>query len=475
MNPVTPKLLLINPAMRANGPAPPNTNGSTTLIPGDAEPVPSSGQRLPNAGGMATMEPLALAYVAALTPLHWDVRIVDEVMEDIPTDCEPDLVGLTSLTTTAPRAYELAHYYRALGVPVVMGGVHATLIPDEVAQYVDVVFQGEAEGTWPSLIRDFEAGELKPRYNGGPAILSGLPWPRRDLYHHRYFLQLISASRGCHYRCEFCTLWKLEAGHFRARPPEEVLDELEATTQRGIAGLWGKRPILFTDENVYADRDWALALFQEMVSRGFNRPYAIQASMSIADDVELLAALQRSGCMTVLIGFESVNEESLRLMRKGVNLKIGVAHYKEKIAKLHDSGLMSSGTFMFGNDGDEADIFERTVEFVLDSGIDVAHYALLTPTPGTDLYARLAREGRLLYTNFPADYVHYHSRRAVFRPLKMTPEQLEEGLVWATEAVGARSVAARRAWNTWRETGSPLYTVIAYRWNRSGLYRRIMQ
>jgi radical SAM superfamily enzyme YgiQ (UPF0313 family) len=254
-----------------------------------------------------------------------------------------------------------------------------------------------------------------------------------------------------------------------------VLDELEATATRGIADLWGKRPILFTDENVYADRDWALALFQEMASRGLKRPYAIQASLSVADDVELLAALQRSGCMTVLIGFESVNEESLRLMRKGVNLKIGVAHYQEKIAKLHDNGLMSSGTFMFGNDGDEVDIFERTVGFVLDAGIDVAHFTLLTPTPGTDLYDRLAREGRLLYTDFPADYTHYDSRKAVFRPLKMTPEQLEEGLVWATQAVGARSVVARRAWNTWRETGSPLFAAIAYRWNRSGLYHRIVQ
>jgi radical SAM superfamily enzyme YgiQ (UPF0313 family) len=348
-----------------------------------------------------------------------------------------------------------------------MGGVHASLMPDEATQHVDSVFQGEAEGKWPILIQDFEAGRLKPRYNGVAGALRDLPLPRRDLYQRRYFLQLVSASRGCRYRCEFCTLWKMEGGRYRARPPAEVWEELAATG--------GKRPILFTDENVFVDREWTLALFQGMAERGLKRPYAVQASLNIADDDEMLAALRDSGCMTVLIGFESVNEESLRLMRKGVNLKIGVAHYKERIDKLHDHGLMSSGTFIFGNDGDGPDIFERTVEFVLEAGIDVVHFGLLTPLPGTDLFDRLAREGRLFHTDFPTDYVRYDLSTAVFRPLKMTPEQLEEGVVWATEAVGTRSAAARRAWNTWRETRSPLFTLIAYRWNRSGLYQRVVR
>ena len=448
---MAPSLLLINPAMKDNG------------------------HRKPNAGGMATMEPLALAYVAALTPPHWDVQIVDEVMEEIPEDFAPDLVALTSLTNTAPQAYKTARQYRARGIPVVMGGVHATLLPDEAAHYVDVVFQGEAEANWPSLIKDFESGNLKARYNGASVGLAGLSCPRRDLYHHHYFLQLLSASRGCRYRCEFCTLWKLEGGRYRARPPQDVWDELERTSRSGVAKLWDIRPILFTDENVFTDREWSLALFQGMADRQFNRPYAVQASMDIADDEELLAAMRRSGCMTVLIGFESVNEESLRGMRKGVNLKIGVAHYKEKIAKLHDHGLMSSGTFIFGNDGDGPDVFERTVDFVLDAGLDVAHFGPLTPTPGTDLYDRLAREGRLMYTDFPADYARYDQRTAVFRPRNMTPEQLEEGIVWAGRAVGSRSTAARRAWQTLQQTQNILFAAIAYRWNRSGLYHRVVE
>jgi radical SAM superfamily enzyme YgiQ (UPF0313 family) len=440
------RLLLINPAMRVGG------------------------HRLPNAGGVATMEPLALGYVAALTPRDWEVRIADEVMAEIPTGGgwdRPDLVGITSLTITAPRAYEIAARYRQQGVPVVLGGVHATLCPEEAARYVDVVFQGEAEGGWPLLIRDLEAGTLRARYSGEASGLRGLPLPRRDLYRHRYFLRLVSASRGCKYRCEFCTLWKLDGGGYRARPVDEVLQELAVAANR--------RPLLFSDENVFTDRQWALALFRGLAERGFRQPYAIQASLNIADDPQVLSALKQSGCMTVLIGLESVSEESLRVMRKGVNLKIGVAHYREKIARLHDQGLASSGTFIFGSDGDGPDIFERTVEFVLEAGIDIAHFGLLTPFPGTDLYDRLVREGRLLYTNFPEDYRRFDLRTAIFRPRKLAPEQLEEGVVWATRAVGSRVPAARRAWRTWRETGNPLVATIAYRWNRSGLYNRVVR
>jgi radical SAM superfamily enzyme YgiQ (UPF0313 family) len=340
-------------------------------------------------------------------------------------------------------------------------------VPEEAENHVDIVFQGEAEGAWPALIRDFEAGELQTRYNGGAVALQGLPWPRRDVNPHRYFMQLFSASRGCLYRCEFCTLWKLDGGQYRARPPTEIREELEASGSR--------RPILFTDENVFTDRQWALSLFQALADRGFCRPYAVQASLNIADDEGILTLLKRTGCMTVLIGFESVSEDSLRVMRKGVNLKIGVGHYKEKIARLHLHGLAVSGTFMFGNDGDGPDIFERTVDFVLSAGIDLAHFGLLTPTPGTDLYERLAREGRLMYTSFPADYARYDLRTAVFQPLSMTPRQLEEGLKWATKAVGKRSMAARRAWHTWQATRNPLMTAIAFRWNRSGLYRRVVR
>lgn len=461
---MSPTLLLINPAMAAGG-APASLLSSAIVSPGPARLRRK--RRAFNAGGMVTMEPLALAYVAALTPPHWQVRIVDEVWQDMPDDLKPDLVALTSLSITVPRAYEIAAHYRARGIPVVLGGVHATLVPDEAQRYVDVVYQGEAERSWPSLIADYEAGSLKPRYNGGGGPLRNLPLPCRAAYGRPYLMQLVSASRGCAYRCEFCTLWKMEAGQHRTRPPGEVLQELERTARR--------RPILFTDENIFIDRQWALALFGEMARRGLKRSYAVQASLNIADDEEMLTTLKNSGCMTVLVGFESLSEESLRIMRKGINLKIGVERYREAVERLHDHGLAVSGTFMFGNDGDDPDIFRRTVEFVLAARLDLAHVGLLTPNPGTDLYNRLAAEGRLLYTDFPRDHSRYDLRTAVFRPLKMTPEQLEEGLLWAVRAIGSPAATLRRAWHTWRVTGSPLMAGLALGWNYTGMYWRVVQ
>ncbi len=419
-----------------------------------------------NVAGMVTMEPLGLAYVAALTPDHWHIRIVDETREALPTDVEPDLVAITSLTPTAPRAYAIAARFRERGVPVIMGGVHATLAAEEATRYVDVIFTGEAEGAWPQLIRDFEAGELQPRYDGGAPPLAGRPRPRRDLHHHRYVIRLISASRGCRYRCEFCSIWKFAGGRYRTRPPQEVWDEL-ATCQGG-------RALLFTDDNVATDREWALALFRGMAQRGLRQRHAVQASLDVADDDELLRWLKRSGCFAVQVGLESVSPDSLRAMRKGVNLRIGVSRYREKIGRLHDHGLTVAGTFMFGNDGDDPDIFQRTVEFVLETGIDLAHFGLLTPMPGTDLFARLRREGRLLYTDFPADYARYDLRTAVFRPRRMTPEQLEEGLVWASQAISRLPVLLQRAGRTWRDTGDPVSALLALQWNRTGLYRRVV-
>jgi radical SAM superfamily enzyme YgiQ (UPF0313 family) len=459
-----PKLLLINPAMSTGNPL--RAGPGSSQRPLAAPSALARQHRQANAGGLVTMEPLALAYVAALTPPHWQVRIVDEVLDDIPAGYVPDLVGLSSLTITAPRAYQIASWYRDRGIPVVMGGVHATLCPDEAGEYVDAVYLGEAERGWPQVIADFEEGRLQRRYNAGASSLQDLPRPRRGLYEHHYRLNLVSASRGCRYRCEFCTLWKLDGGRYRARPPEAVWRELEEMPDH--------RPTLFTDENVFTERDWAVALFQGMADRGLRRPYAVQASLNVADDAEMLAALKGSGCMTVLIGFESVSEQSLRIMRKGVNLKIGVDHYQERIDRLHDQGLAVSGTFMFGNDGDQPDIFERTVEFVLDTGLDLAHFGLLTPYPGTDLYDRLARENRLLYTDFPQDYARYDLHTAVFRPREMTAEQLEEGLQWATRQISSWPMTARRAWSTWSATGNLWMTALTLVWNRSGLYHRVV-
>ncbi len=437
------KLLLINPAL-------------TSL----------TGRRSLSVAGLATMEPLGLAYVAALTPADWDIRIADEVVEEIPHDFRPDLVGLTSLTPTVPRAYKVASHFRARGVPVVMGGMHATLCPEEAARYVDSVFCGEAEGAWPQLIADFENGTLRGRYEGGTPEMTNLPLPRRDLYRRRYRVALVSASRGCHYRCEFCALWKFEAGRFRARPVQDVLTELPHVPRTPVT--------LFTDDNVMSDRDVSLALFRAMAEHGLQRRHAVQASLDIADDDEMLSALKASGCFAVLVGLESVNEATLRTMRKGVNLRVGVEHYRDKIARLHAHELMVAATFIFGDDGDGPDIFDRTARFVLDAGIDLAHFGLLIPTPGTDVFDRLAREGRLLLTDLPSDYALLDLNRATFVPYAMSPSQAEAGLVAATQAIARWPVALRRAARTWREASSFTAAAISLLWTRTGLHRRVL-
>ncbi|WP_423222462.1 B12-binding domain-containing radical SAM protein [Candidatus Amarolinea aalborgensis] len=435
------RLLLINPALYANG------------------------GRVPNVAGAASMEPLALAYVAALTPPGWKITIWDEVMEPMPNPTAADLVGISTITATAPRAYELASQFRHLGIPVVLGGPHPTMLPDEAARYADVVFSGEAEGAWPRLVEDFTSGHLKSRYEGGgPPLVHNLV-PRRDLYQHRYVINLISASRGCHYRCEFCSIWKFDSGRLRLRQKEDVWAELESW-QSGWATL-------FTDDNIMADREWSLALFRGMAERGLRRRFAVQASLSIADDDELLFWLQRAGCFAIMTGLESVNEESLRVMRKGVNLRIGPAAYQAKIAQIHAHRMMVAGTFMFGNDGDGLDIFDQTVSFVKEASVDLAHFGILVPDPGTDLHARLHAEGRLIFTSYPQDYRRHHLGQALFVPAKMTTRQLEDGMRRATHEIGCWPVAVQRAWRTWRHTHNFFAALIALVWTRSGLLARV--
>ena len=411
------------------------------------------------------MEPLGLAYVAAMTPPGWDIRIWDEVVERGSPDGDADLVGISAITATAPRAYELAGGFRRCGVPVVLGGPHPTLLPEEAAAYADVVFRGEAEGAWPALIADFEAGRLQRRYEGGGPPLEHAALPRRDLYRKHYALTMISASRGCRYRCEFCSIWKLEGGALRVRPVREVWAELA-----GCRAGWAT---FFADDNIVAERDWAVELFRGMAERGLHRRFAVQASLSVAEEPELLHWLRQAGCFAVMTGLESVSEESLRRMRKGVNLRVGVEGYRERIRQIHAYGMMVAGTFMFGNDGDGPDVFEQTVKFVLDAGVDLAHFGVVVPDPGTDLFARLEREGRLLFTDYPDDYRRHHLGQALFAPQQMSAAELETGYRWAVGDVSRWPAVFRRSWRTWRDTGNAFAALVALAWTRTGLRARL--
>jgi len=416
---------------------------------------------------LATVEPLkvppiGLGYVAALTPSDWEVRILDENVEPV-TDEDADFVGLTGYTQNAPRAYELAARFRRRGIKTVMGGVHASMLPDEAIRYVDSVVIGEAESVWPQVLRDFESNELKKLYTGERICLERLVRCRRDLFNlARYRVKgYMETSRGCPNDCEFCSVTTLYGRTYRQRPVEEVLDELETIRSRIL---------LFLDDNILGHgaraTDRALRLFQGMVDRRLNKRWVCQVGIDFANDSGLLRLARKAGCRAAFIGFESLNEESLELMRKTRNLRVGARNYPEVVKRIRDHGIMVSGAFVLGSDGDEKDVFARTTEFVTNSKMDGAQFSILTPLPGTRLYARLQKEGRLLRTNYPDDWKYYGFTQAVFKPKHMKPDELEDGVTQMYMLTDSLAMSIKRAFTATIKTGSLYLGASAYLYNR---------
>jgi len=409
-----------------------------------------------------SLPPMSLAYLAALTPSDWDIKIIDENVESV-TFKDADLVGITALTSQAPRAYEISEQYRRKGIKTVMGGIHASMLPDEAIQFVDSVVIGEAESVWQNLIHDFESNELKRFYRGEGTSLENLVRPRRDLYSDKYRLKsFVQTARGCPMDCEFCSVTAFHGRVYRQRPVEEVLDELEALDSKNV---------VFLDDNIlgYGEKaeQRAIQLFRGMKERGLNKRWVTQVGIDFADNPEVLKYAQKAGCFLVLIGFESLNEEALQGMLKVRNLKVGVRNYKEVIKKIHDHGIGVGGAFLFGNDEDRKDVFQRTTEFILDSKIDETELCVLTPLPGTRLYNRLKQEGRLLLTNYPDDWKHYDFLEPVFRPKHMTPDELMEGVAQIYKHTTSRVTSLKRAFNSAIQTRSLYEGVIAYLVNRA--------
>jgi len=405
--------------------------------------------------------PPGLAYLAALTPSDWDIAIIDENIEPLTFE-DADLVGITAMTWNAPRAYEISEQYRRKGIKTVMGGIHASMMHDEAIQFVDSVVIGEAESVWQGLLHDFEGNELKRFYRGERISLENLARPRNDLCSDRYRLKAsVQTARGCPMDCEFCSVTAFHGRTYRQRPVEEVLDELEALNCREF---------FFSDDNIlsYGEKaeQRAIQLFRGMKERGLNKRWASQVGIDFANSPEVLRWAQESGCLAVHIGFESVVEETLEGMHKARNLKVGVRNYKNVIKRIHDHGIGVHGAFILGSDGDRKDVFQRTIEFLLDSKIDSASLTILTPLPGTRLYDRLRSEGRLLRTNYPDDWKHYDFEEPVFRPKHMTPDELGEGTYQVYKHTTSRVTSLKRAFNSLIQTKSLYLTAAAYSLNR---------
>ncbi len=359
-----------------------------------------------------------LPLIAALTPPGHTITIVDELFAPDDPHQEVDLVGITVITDMVPRAYQIADTYRQKGVKVVMGGIHPTLLPEEALGHADAVVAGEAEGVWPRVVADAASGQLQRLYGGGTKTdLAGLPIPRRDLFpspKHRGAASLhigIEASRGCPYDCEFCCNAQTSGQHYRVRPPQEVIAEIEAIDASRF---------FFVDDALGLNREAGKKLFTDMIP--LKRLWMGQGTVSLAEDPELLKLMRRSGCQGLLLGFESVQKDAQHEMKKIKNLKID---FIEAMRRFHGEGISILGAFVFGSDHENKDVFEQTYEFIVKGRLDCVQLRILQPLPGTRLYTRLLSEGRLLAPDW---WLHgYPPDTLLFQPQGMTADELLSG------------------------------------------------
>jgi radical SAM superfamily enzyme YgiQ (UPF0313 family) len=364
--------------------------------------------------------PLTLTTLASLIPpeIPAEVALLDEGVDEIdPGAIDADLVGITVITGTAPRAYELARAFRARDIPVVLGGVHPTLVPEEAVGHADSVVVGYAEESWPQLLRDFAAGRMQRRSDQSPRLkLDGLPFPRRDLYKSGMVNvgDTIEATRGCIFQCEFCVV----PAAWGTRPLQKPVGDVIADLRQ-----MGAKRAIFLDLNLIADLSYARELFNALIPLKLR--WAGLVTTTIAWDEELLDLAARSGCRGLLIGFESLDQKSLDETRKSFNMR---KDYRLVIDRIHDRGIAIMGCFVFGFDHDTLETFDRTVDFVMESRLDLPRYAIAVPFPATGLYRRLKAENRIL----TEDWSLYDGQHVVFEPRNMSPDELlrHTGRAW---------------------------------------------
>ncbi len=370
----------------------------------------------------STVPPLSLAYIAAVTPSDWEVKIADENFGRLEAE-DADLVGISAFTSNINRAYEIARTYRRRGIKVVIGGIHASMLPNEALQYGDAVVIGEAEQIWDKVVEDFENNRLSGKYSGPRVDLTqNSIKPRRDLIDPRYVFQSIQTSRGCPFDCNFCTVSKYLGKEFRQRSAQDVLDELQE-----IEGEY----LFFLDDNLIGHSRKSIKrakdIFSGMIELGLNKKWWMQTSIDSTKDEEVLKLAAKSGCMFAFVGFETISEMTLKYMKKGINLKIGVANYKKVVNALHSHGIGVVGAFIIGNDHESPLYYKQLAKFLVCSGIDVVQMAILTPLPGTEFMRQVEKKGRLLYRNFPEDWDKYRLSYVVRQPEGMEPETIYIG------------------------------------------------
>ncbi|MDO5692826.1 MAG: radical SAM protein [Pseudomonadota bacterium] len=403
------------------------------------------------------MAPLALGILAARSQGH-EVRLYDDKVEPLPERIDADLVAMTVETFTARRAYALADRWRAQGVPMVMGGYHATLLPDEVARHADALVLGDAESAWDTVLRDAAAGRLQARYLGDNTRPLDDYRTDRDIFRGKPYapVELVQYGRGCRFACDFCSIHAFYGTRLRVRPTAGLCEEIESLPRQ--------RLLFFVDDNLFGTREQLRTLLATL--KPLKRRWSCQISIDVARDPRLLDELAEAGCRYVLIGFESVEPANLKQMRKPWNKVAGA--YTDVVRALHARDIGIYGTFVFGYDHDTPDTLRRAVDFALEARLDIANFNPLTPTPGSGLYDRLLQEGRMLSPRWWLD-PNYRYGDPIFQPARMTPAQLAEGCFeakrafYAWRSIGRRVLAPTRSWTPFHLFSSTVANVISRR------------
>jgi len=434
-----PRLLLINPS---------NTHKGLGNIQATAWP------------------PLNLPYLAALTPNHYQIEVVDENIEPFEYR-EADIVGITAYTSSVYRAYQIAQIYHKHGIPTVIGGIHVSMMPEEAMKYCDVVVVGEAENIWPKVLQDFEANRLQKQYKGSWANLETLPLPRRDILQNPYYRWgSIQTSRGCPMNCSFCSVTAFNGRRFRRRPLDSVIEEIEQIPQKRV---------MLVDDNIIGygkqDIEWAYAFFSRILEKGIKKIFFAQASILFGEDRKLLQLACRAGLKVIFIGIESVNPKTLQSYRKTINLeRLSQDRYKGLITRIRKAGIALYGAFVLGSDEDDSSVFHSTLKFIKSTHIDVLQITKPTPLPGTQLWRTMHKERRILNHNFPQAWDDYRFTKLVYKPTKMSIEEVYEEFTYLRKVHYSFFESIKRILSTLFTTKSLITTIIAYKFNAS--YRK---
>lgn len=389
-----------------------------------------------------------LPILAALTPSDWDVEIHDARVVALDYKQNVDLVGITALTAEIPSAYAIADKFREKGVPVVLGGIHVSALPEEASEHADAVVVGEAEYIWKDLLQDLGRGTLRRIYRAEKLCdMIHMQSPCTRLLDKKMYVNfnVLQATRGCPFDCDYCAVTGVFGRTFRTRPVEEVIADIKSFDARNF---------FFVDDNLCGDPRYSKEVFKALIP--LKKTWGGQTSITFAQDNQLLELYAQSGGQYAFIGFETISEESLA----AINKRWGQANaYGEAIRRIHRAGINIVGSFIFGLDDDDPSIFQRTFEFIMEHGIDAVQFHILTPFPGTRLFDTMKAEGRII----DSDWEKYNTCEVVFQPKKMTVKELQDGYYKAYRQTYSNYNIFKRVLRSWRGISQRLIMNVSYR------------